>query len=45
MTSVDNLRRTDAIPQALLSDYQKLLASQPARRLNPSKVCMHVRMQ
>jgi hypothetical protein len=26
------------IPQALLGDYQKLLSSQPARRLNPAKV-------
>ncbi len=26
------------MPQALLQDYQKLLSSAPARRLNPSKV-------
>jgi hypothetical protein len=31
-------RRTDLIPPALLQDYQKLLSSAPARRLNPSKV-------
>lgn len=33
-----NPRRTDVIPPALLGDYQKLLSSAPARRLNPSKV-------
>lgn len=38
MTSVENLRRTDVIPPALLQDYQKLLSSAPARRLNPAKV-------
>ncbi|MEW5318095.1 MAG: hypothetical protein WDW38_009346 [Sanguina aurantia] len=38
MQSVEDLRRTDVIPPALLSDYQKLLNSAPSRRLNPSKV-------
>ncbi|GLC35616.1 hypothetical protein PLESTM_000343500 [Pleodorina starrii] len=38
MSSVENLRHTDLIPPALLQDYQKLLSSAPARRLNPSKV-------
>ncbi|GIL51106.1 hypothetical protein Vafri_7196 [Volvox africanus] len=38
MSSVENLRHTDVIPPALLQDYQKLLSSAPARRLNPAKV-------
>mmetsp|Transcript_8758 Transcript_8758/g.18684 ORF Transcript_8758/g.18684 Transcript_8758/m.18684 type:complete len:802 (-) Transcript_8758:459-2864(-) len=38
MQSVENLRRTDLMPQALLADYQKLLSSAPSRRLNPAKV-------
>ncbi|GFR47514.1 hypothetical protein Agub_g9146 [Astrephomene gubernaculifera] len=38
MASVEDLRRTDVIPPALLQDYQRLLSSAPARRLNPSKV-------
>jgi SCY1-like protein 1 len=38
MQSVEDLRRTDVIPAALLGDYQKLLSSSPPRRLNPSKV-------
>ncbi|EFJ49788.1 hypothetical protein VOLCADRAFT_80567 [Volvox carteri f. nagariensis] len=38
MSSVENLRHTDLIPPALLQDYQKLLSSAPARRLNPAKV-------
>ncbi|GLI62075.1 hypothetical protein VaNZ11_004633 [Volvox africanus] len=38
MSSVENLRHTEVIPPALLQDYQKLLSSAPARRLNPSKV-------
>ncbi|KAG2500649.1 hypothetical protein HYH03_001416 [Edaphochlamys debaryana] len=38
MTSVENLRHTEGIPKALLGDYQKLLSSAPARRLNPAKV-------
>lgn len=38
MTAVEQLRRTDVIPPALLQDYQKLLSSTPARRLNPMKV-------
>ncbi|KAL6763611.1 armadillo-type protein [Haematococcus lacustris] len=38
MSSLDNLRRTDSIPPALLGDYQKLLSSAPTRRLNPAKV-------
>lgn len=36
--AVPLLRRTDVIPAALLGDYQKLLSSNPPRRLNPSKV-------
>mmetsp|Transcript_346 Transcript_346/g.854 ORF Transcript_346/g.854 Transcript_346/m.854 type:complete len:822 (+) Transcript_346:2496-4961(+) len=38
LQSVENLRQTDCIPQALLGDYQKLLSSTPSRRLNPAKV-------
>ncbi|GIL75242.1 hypothetical protein Vretifemale_5022, partial [Volvox reticuliferus] len=38
MSNVENLRHTDVIPAALLQDYQKLLSSAPARRLNPAKV-------
>eukprot|EP00798_Chlamydomonas_sp_ICE-L_P002840 gene2840-17741_t len=38
MKSMENLRRTDGIPQALLQDYQKLLSSNPSRRLNPNKM-------
>jgi SCY1-like protein 1 len=39
LRAVEQLRRTDVIPPALLSDYQKLLSSQVGRRLNPAKVC------
>eukprot|EP01025_Chloroclados_australasicus_P044658 TRINITY_DN4855_c0_g2_i1.p1 TRINITY_DN4855_c0_g2~~TRINITY_DN4855_c0_g2_i1.p1 ORF type:complete len:807 (+),score=106.86 TRINITY_DN4855_c0_g2_i1:50-2422(+) len=38
MTSVEQLRNTNPIPQALLSDYQKLLGSNPNKRLNPAKL-------
>ena len=38
LAAVEQLRQTDVIPPALLSDYQKLLSSQTVRRLNPSKV-------
>eukprot|EP00198_Chlamydomonas_reinhardtii_P004430 XP_001693766.1 protein kinase [Chlamydomonas reinhardtii] len=38
MQSVEDLRRTELMPQALLQDYQKLLSSAPVRRLNPAKV-------
>jgi hypothetical protein len=38
LRSVDQLRQTDVIPQALLGDYQKLLSSAPGKRLNPSQV-------
>lgn len=34
----EDLRNTGAIPELLLSDYQKLLAGAPRRRLNPSKL-------
>lgn len=39
LRAVEQLRRTDVIPPALLADYQKLLGSQVGRRLNPAKVC------
>lgn len=39
LRAVEQLRRTDVIPPALLADYQKLLSSQVGRRLNPAKVC------
>jgi len=35
---VNRCTMVQVIPPALLSDYQKLLSSQPARRLNPAKV-------
>lgn len=38
LTAVEQLRRTDVIPPAILADYQKLLSSQAGRRLNPEKV-------
>ncbi|KAG1656529.1 hypothetical protein FOA52_005555 [Chlamydomonas sp. UWO 241] len=38
MASVETLRHTESIPPLLLAEYQKLLASQPGRRLNPSKL-------
>lgn len=34
----EQLTDTSAIPQPLLSDYQKLLTTSPAKRLNPDKV-------
>jgi SCY1-like protein 1 len=34
----DQLRETDAIPQSLLKDYQRLLATAPERRYNPKKL-------
>ncbi|KIZ00223.1 putative inactive serine/threonine-protein kinase scy1 [Monoraphidium neglectum] len=37
LRAVEQLRRTEVIPPALLGDYQKLLNSNPARRLNPSQ--------
>lgn len=38
LARTEDLRQTDGIPQALLQHYQRLLASQPARRLNPAKI-------
>lgn len=38
MVSVDQLRETDHIPEALIKDYQRLLNSQAAKRQNPSRV-------
>lgn len=38
LTAVEQLRRTDVIPPAMLADYQKLLSSNTGRRLNPAKV-------
>eukprot|EP00887_Chlorella_sp_A99_P002497 scaffold6.g2497.t1 len=34
----EDLRRTDCIPKDVLPHYQRLLASQPARRLNPARL-------
>lgn len=45
LTAVEQLRRTEFIPPALLSDYQKLLSSQIPRRLNPAKVRLAVGKQ
>jgi hypothetical protein len=42
LRAVEQLRRTDVIPPALKSDYQKLLGSQVGRRLNPAKVCAQI---
>eukprot|EP00871_Galdieria_phlegrea_P005088 jgi/Galph1/5580/GphlegSOOS_G4239.1 len=36
--SVEQLRQIDSIPKPLLSDYQKLLASNPTNRLQPSQL-------
>lgn len=38
LARTEELRNTDVIPQVLLREYQRLLGSQPARRLNPSKL-------
>lgn len=38
MISVDQLREINHIPEALVKDYQKLLTTQPGKRLNPSRV-------
>lgn len=38
LRAVEQLRNTEVIPPALLGDYQKLLSSTPARRLNPAQV-------
>lgn len=38
LSKTEELRNTAAIPKSLLPDYQRLLSSMPARRLNPSKL-------
>lgn len=38
MMSVDQLRETNHIPEALMKDYQRLLNSQAGKRQNPSRV-------
>lgn len=38
MGSMEELRNTAPIPKPVLQDYQRLLSSQPARRLNPAKL-------
>ena len=38
MSAKEDLKRIDCIPQSLKPYYQKLLASQPARRLNPKDI-------
>ncbi|KAL3157198.1 hypothetical protein ABBQ38_001437 [Trebouxia sp. C0009 RCD-2024] len=38
MGSMEELRNTGPIPKPVLQDYQRLLSSQPARRLNPAKL-------
>lgn len=38
LSSPENLRNTASIPPAVLKEYQRLLSSQPARRLNPAKL-------
>lgn len=37
MERTENLRTTSYIPRNLLAEYQRLLSSQPGRRLNPKK--------
>ncbi|CAK0749386.1 hypothetical protein CVIRNUC_001906 [Coccomyxa viridis] len=39
LTRTEELRDTSSIPKSVLPDYQRLLASQSVRRLNPAKVC------
>ena len=38
LNRTEDLRRTQHIPQALLPDYQRLLASTPSKRMNPSRL-------
>jgi len=38
LVRTEDLRTTESLPQPLLQFYQRLLASQPARRLNPAKI-------
>ncbi len=38
MTAKEDLKRIDCIPQTLKPYYQKLLATQPARRMNPKDI-------
>ncbi|KAL4446317.1 hypothetical protein ABPG77_003124 [Micractinium sp. CCAP 211/92] len=38
LARTEDLRNTDHIPKELLQYYQRLLASQPARRLNPKQL-------
>ena len=38
LNRVEELRDTTSIPKSLLPFYQRLLASQPSRRLNPAKL-------
>ncbi|PRW61211.1 putative inactive serine threonine- kinase scy1 isoform X1 [Chlorella sorokiniana] len=38
LARTEDLRNTDRIPKDLLPHYQRLLASQPARRLNPRAI-------
>ncbi|KAK9810296.1 hypothetical protein WJX72_008245 [[Myrmecia] bisecta] len=38
LARTEDLRNTDRIPKPLLQDYQRLLSSQPSRRLNPAKL-------
>lgn len=35
---MNELRDVGSLPEAVVKDYQRLLASNPARRLNPAKV-------
>jgi len=38
LTEIEQLRNTKCMPEGLLQDYQRLLGSQPSRRLNPAKL-------
>uniref|UniRef100_A0A061S498 SCY1-like protein 1 n=1 Tax=Tetraselmis sp. GSL018 TaxID=582737 RepID=A0A061S498_9CHLO len=38
LAQIEQLRNTECIPEGLRQDYQRLLSSQPTRRLNPAKL-------
>mmetsp|Transcript_22045 Transcript_22045/g.61184 ORF Transcript_22045/g.61184 Transcript_22045/m.61184 type:complete len:774 (-) Transcript_22045:119-2440(-) len=38
LQKIEELRDTSCIPEGLMQDYQRLLSSQPTRRLNPAKL-------
>ena len=38
LESMSELRDVNLLPEPVVKDYQRLLAANPARRLNPAKV-------